>query len=274
MKYYHNSRVVVRRRFQYVLLAAACLLAPIALLFGLSEPAAAPTHSVTHSTLFQQNQLAPLPIQFAVPAGPMVTAKPSTAPAITHLDITTTIFWVGETADNSNDYIANSASAWDGAWRQHFGGTDDPAHRTGYRPAAFIPKENPFYVALPYSDLTNNGNRKASGTNCPQYGRVKDQPYSWCKNSWIAISHGNKTVYAQWEDAGPFEDDDMAYVFGKALPKNSEGVLAGLDVSPAVRDYLGLQDVSSCTWMFADAGNVPDGPWKQTVTAGPGTRVN
>src|SRR6266478_2106823 len=59
-----------------------------------------------------------------------------------HKNITTTIFWVGESANSNNGYIANSASAWDANWQQHYGGIDYPVKRSGYGPSGFIPKEN------------------------------------------------------------------------------------------------------------------------------------
>jgi hypothetical protein len=34
-----------------------------------------------------------------------------------------------------------------------------------------------------------------------------------------------------------------------------------LDVSPAVRDYLGLGDIDFCDWRFVDFTRVPLGPW-------------
>ena len=36
---------------------------------------------------------------------------------------------------------------------------------------------------------------------------------------------------------------------------------AGLDVSPAVRDYLGLQPTDVTDWRFVDFSEVPRGPW-------------
>jgi hypothetical protein len=95
---------------------------------------------------------------------------------------------------------------------------------------------------------------------------MKDSPYSWCKNSWVAVRHGGKIAYAQWEDTGPYEENDVAYVFGTAAPENTEGAGAGLDVSPAVKDYLGLQDVDSTDWAFVTQTNVPSGPWTQIIT--------
>jgi hypothetical protein len=78
-------------------------------------------------------------------------------------------------------------------------------------------------------------------------------------------AHG-KVAYAQWEDVGPFLTDDAVYVFGHAPPSNTDGVHSGLDVAPAVRDFLGLADVDRVRWRFVDASQVPGGPWEQIVT--------
>src|SRR5581483_10727908 len=157
-----------------------------------------------------------------------------------------------EPADGDNGNISNVESAFDSSWQNHYGGVDDPANRLGpdFFPAGFTPKENPYYFALPYNDADSKGNRKASAVNCPLYGLEKTSDYSWCKNSWIAITHNDKTAYAQWEDSGPFGEDDTAYVFGTAAPANTKLSAAGLDVSPAVKDYLGLSDVDNCSWSF------------------------
>lgn len=192
----------------------------------------------------------------------------------THRGITTTVFWVGEAATNDNGQIGNSESAWDEHWFANFGGTDNPNNRNGILPAGFTPKENPFYFALPYSDIDDSGNRKSSATKCPLFQERKNSPHSWCKNSWIAIKNGEKIAYAQWEDAGPFGENDEAYVFGTTAPANKNGVGAGLDISPAVKDFLGLDDVSRCDWAFVSSKDVPSGPWKQIVTTTPGTTVN
>jgi hypothetical protein len=206
------------------------------------------------------------------------TSQPKpTAVAPTHTQThtaITTIFWVGEPADSDNGGIANAASAWDGAWQQHYGGVDAQTPRSGYLPAGFTPHENPFYFALPYSDITEHGERKASASACPNAGQAALANYSWCKNSWIAITHNGKTAYAQWEDVGPFLTDDTSYVFGTAPPHNSEGERAGLDVSPALQTYLGLEDVDTTSWYFVPANQVPSGPWHQIITTSPGDSIN
>jgi hypothetical protein len=191
----------------------------------------------------------------------------------THKNIVTTVFWVGEASDVSNGFIPNAQSAWDGSWLQNYGGIDAPAERHGYNPAGFTPHENPFYAALPYNDLDASGSRKATAVKCKAFSPSPDSQHSWCKNTWIAINHEGRTAYAQWEDVGPFEEDDAAYVFGSKSPRNQNGVHAGLDDSPAVRDYLRLADVERTDWRFISARDVPYGPWKTTVTTSAGYRV-
>ncbi|MDD5397003.1 MAG: hypothetical protein PHW24_03005 [Candidatus Moranbacteria bacterium] len=185
-----------------------------------------------------------------------------------HQNISTTYFWVGEEADADNKNISNSPSAWDEQWATHFGGVDDPKKRNGFVVAKFVPKENSFYFALPYNDFDENGNRKKDVNSVIPWASSKKwgATESIVKNQWIKITKGGKTAYAQWEDVGPFKEDDQAYVFGSARPKSKTNDNAGLDVSPAVKDFLGLGDVDKTDWQFVDAQQVPDGPWKGTIT--------
>ncbi|OFW59513.1 MAG: hypothetical protein A2W01_03540 [Candidatus Solincola sediminis] len=184
-----------------------------------------------------------------------------------HTNVTTTYFWVGEGASADNNYISNSPSAWDELWQQHYGGVDDPNHRNGYYPAKFKPKENPFYFALPYNDFDGNGNRKINANKVYWWGSKKwGALESCCKNQWIKITKGSKIVYAQWEDVGPYGEDDAGLVFGTAPSKSMGSNNGRLDVSPAVRDYLGLDDMDKVSWQFVDAGSVPAGPWKNIIT--------
>ena len=81
------------------------------------------------------------------------------------LNITATVFWVGEEPTERNP-VANHKSSWDSAWRENFGGFDnpDPVCRTmDFRPKTFIPRQNPFYVALPYNDVSR-GEHKAEAS--------------------------------------------------------------------------------------------------------------
>jgi len=206
----------------------------------------------------------------AMPA-PAPAPVPASAPAPSvgnvHSNIISTVFWVGEAPDASNAYITNTMSAWDETWQSRFGGVDDPLNRSGYRTASFVPKENSFYFALPYNDYDESGRRKPTAKACANAGPATG---SWCKNSWIKITKGAKVAYAQWQDVGPMLEDDYDYVFGTAAPKNTWDSKAGLDVSPATRDFLGLQDVDRVSWNFVSASSVPAGPWKDVITTYPG----
>jgi hypothetical protein len=180
-----------------------------------------------------------------------------------HKNIMTTYFWIGEDASSDNSWISNHHSAWDELWVEHFGGIDDPDCREGYYPCGFIPKENPFYCALPYSDYDRDG-LKANIDVVP-WGKQVDAT-SVIKNRWIKIIFSGKEAYCQWEDAGPGSSDDIDYVFGDSSiePIHSEQI--GLDVSPAVRDYLGLDGMDETNWQFVDDEDVKEGPWMKIIT--------
>lgn len=175
----------------------------------------------------------------------------------------TTIFWVGEGASGDNGFIHNYASYWDANWMKHFGGVDSPLNRKGFMPAAFTPKQNPFYVALPFAEVDTDGRIKDVAKKIPGYGG--DQPLT--RNRWVEIRYNGKSCFGQWQDVGPFGEDDFDWVFGSATkPRNTQGLKAGLDVSPAVAEFLGMADSDKTEWRFVDEHNVPDGPWRQIVT--------
>jgi hypothetical protein len=195
------------------------------------------------------------------------SARASAAAMPEHRNISATVFWVGEPADADNGYIANNASAWDDHWQAHFGGVDNPGKRQrgGNWPAGYRPKENPFYVALPYGDFTNSGAVKASVRKVPWYNpkRPPGSNYSILKNAWVAVTRGSKTVYVQWEDVGPANTDDAGYVFGGARPRDRA---SGIDLSPAAAIYLGVDGSGKVSWRFVAPSQVPSGPWRQIVT--------
>jgi hypothetical protein len=180
-------------------------------------------------------------------------------------EIVTTVFWIGEEPSHNNP-VPNRSSSWDKNWTTSYGGFDDPnpARRSNYLPAKFTPRQNPFYCALPYNDKAREGHRPEASQVVPWFKAAYQGPgVSVCKGRWIAIRKGNRTVYAQWEDAGPFRTDHWQYVFGTERPKPNLNKGAGLDVSPAVRDYLGLQSTDVTDWKFVDFSEVPNGPWAQ-----------
>lgn len=178
-------------------------------------------------------------------------------------NIVTTTFWVGEKPTKNNP-VPNHVSSWDMQWAENYGGLDTPdrAKRADFLPVDFTPRQNPFYIALPYNDLTKTGYKPEASQVIPWF---KEGPQahkkSVCKGRWIAIRHKDRVAYAQWEDAGPFRTDHWQYVFGEERPKPNLNKGAGLDVSPAVRDYLGMNDTDVTDWKFVDFAEVPRGPW-------------
>jgi hypothetical protein len=179
-------------------------------------------------------------------------------------NIVTTIFWIGEDAAGNNP-VPNHKSSWDFNWAANYGGTDtpDPSARRGYIPVAFIPHQNPFYCALPYNDVTHGQFKPEAPLVIPWFKQsYTGQGQSVCRHRWLAIRKGNRTCYAQWEDCGPFRTDHFQYVFGNERPKPNLNRGAGLDVSPAVRDYLRLEPTDVTDWQFVELSDVPPGPWR------------
>jgi hypothetical protein len=199
---------------------------------------------------------------------PMVQIPTSSRVTVTHYpwktNIVTTVFWVGEQAGPNNP-VPNVRSSWDLNWTGDYGGFDnpDPSARRNFLPVAFIPRQNPFYCALPYNDVTHGQFKPEARLVIPWFKDNYTAPgQSVCWHHWVAIRKGNRTCYAQWEDCGPFRTDHFQYVFGNERPKPNLNRGAGLDVSPAVRDYLGLQPTDVTDWQFVDVRDVPPGPWR------------
>ncbi len=186
--------------------------------------------------------------------------------------VTCTVFWIGETPTARNP-TPNNKSSWDQEWTANFGGYDDPEpmsrianHSTGeFRPKNFVPKLNPFYVALPYNDVEGYGRHKAEASRViPWFSRMRPQPgETVCKGRWVQIYNGRSHCYAQWEDCGPWTTDDWEFVFGTKPPKTTQNGAAGIDLSPAIRDYLSLTSGRKVHWRFVEANAVPHGPWKK-----------
>ncbi len=205
------------------------------------------------------------PISFspALPAEPSLNQAAEKFPW--RKEIVTTVFWIGE-KPTANNPVPNISSSWDSNWTKNYGGFDDPekARRHDFIPAKFTPRQNPFYCALPYNDKAREGHRPEAPRVVPWFKEAYQGPgVSTCKGRWIAIRKGNKVAYAQWEDAGPFRTDHWQYVFGNERPKPNLNKGAGLDVSPAIRDYLGMEDTDVTDWKFVDFNEVPHGPWSK-----------
>jgi hypothetical protein len=199
---------------------------------------------------------------------PQVFVPTSSRPAIQRFawktNIVTTVFWIGEQAGGNNP-VPNNKSSWDLNWTASYGGFDSPdkSDRRNYIPVNFVPRQNPFYFALPYNDVSHGQFKPEAPLVIPWFKQAyMGQGQSVCWHHWIAIRKGNRTCYAQWEDCGPFRTDHFQYVFGNERPKPNLNHGAGLDVSPAVRDYLGLQPTDVTDWQFVNTQDVPAGPWR------------
>ncbi len=80
-------------------------------------------------------------------------------------------------------------SAWDPNWQVHYGDYDppDPHMRRNFMPADFTPKQNPFYVQLPYSDVANGRTKEDACIVIPWFNDVYEQSgQSVLKGRWIA----------------------------------------------------------------------------------------
>lgn len=186
--------------------------------------------------------------------------------------ITATIFWCGEQPTARNP-TPNCKSSWDTEWAKNFGGYDNPDpkerianHETGvFRPKKFVPKLNPFYIALPYNDVKKwNQHKPEASRVIPWFSRKYTRPgKTVLKGKWVQMYYKGRSCYAQWEDCGPWVTDDWRYVFGSERPKARENGGAGIDLSPSVRDYLRLKSGAKLHWRFVEASEVPYGPWKK-----------
>ena len=179
-------------------------------------------------------------------------------------NIVTTVFWIGEQPTENNP-VPNTKSSWDANWVGNYGGYDTPdaSQRRNYIPVNFVPRQNPFYVALPYNDVTHGQFKPEAPLVIPWFKQAyTERGKSVCKGRWVAIRKGNRVCYAQWEDCGPFRTDHFQYVFQNERPKPNLNRGAGLDVSPAVRDFLGLASTDVTDWQFVEVRDIPPGPWR------------
>ena len=206
-----------------------------------------------------------------------------------HTNIVSTTFWVGEIFDPNAADGSQVYSTYDDDWLAHFGGCDGVVSvnkcstqrrvaANNYFPTAITPKENPFYLDLPYDDVNDKTAFAARGQQvpwanaAPYAGKAKDASVSFMKNRWVKIRKGSAVCYGQIEDAGPGQYHDAAYVFGSndARPVNKNFNGAGMDVSPALNGCLGFAELDGendqVDWQFVDASSVPAGPWSIVVT--------
>ncbi len=206
-----------------------------------------------------------------------------------HTDIVVTTFWVGEIFDPDAADGSQELSTYDSAWMSSYGGCDgvttggscETEPRTasnGYFPTSMTPRENPFYLDVPFDDVNDPNAFALRDAVVPWAGEQPyashsgDRDFSYLKNRWVELVYQGRTCFGQIQDAGPGVYDDAAYVFGTddARPANTRYGGAGLDVSPALTGCLGLPELNGMTpgisWRFVEAEDVPTGPWTLVVT--------
>ncbi|MDQ0757128.1 hypothetical protein [Arthrobacter sp. B3I4] len=234
---------------------------------------------------------------------PALAAVPAAGVYPVHTNIVSTTFWVGEVFNASAADGSQVCSTYNRQWAfRHtgvnlgavppsasacagsiYGGCDGVSSGTagsftcsteartaadGYFPQHQPPpKENPFYLDLPFDDVHDPiafqqrcqvipwaaADNAATGIN-----HCADPGYSYMKNRWVKLTGpGGRVCYGQNEDAGPSSGTayhDAAYVFGAndARPANPNysadvGQGAGLDVSPALNGCLGFAELNGPT---------------------------
>jgi hypothetical protein len=180
-----------------------------------------------------------------------------------HMSIYTTMFYIGE-GGSSISSTDNHASSFDTNWEDNNRGSDNPNNRNGYASGSHASTVNPFYIALPFNDLVYPDKAREYLPAWWHRPNKDGKPVSACKDRWVEIKTedgSGKICYAQWEDVGPLRYDHAEYVFGSERPDTY--TRAGLDVSPAVVQYLGLNSEKHPTtrWRFVDEDDVPPGTW-------------
>jgi hypothetical protein len=228
-----------------------------------------------------------------------------------HTGIVSTTFWVGEIFDASIPDGSQVCSTYDSQWAYHWSGVKTGVAGSGtdcagsplggcdgvpaknkcdtearvapdFWPTKVTPRENPFYLDLPFDDINDSTGFKTRcqvipWANDPGYaGKCSDSNFSYMKNRWVKIVGASKReCYGQIEDAGPSSGSayhDTTYVFGSndARPANKKFGAAGADVSPALNGCLGFKDLDGdadkINWQFVDDVDVPAGPWKKIIT--------
>lgn len=206
-----------------------------------------------------------------------------------HHDIVSTTFWVGEVFDPNADDGSQVISTYDSRWMENYGGCDgavvDSACLTerripdnGYFPLQMTPRQNPFYLDLPFDDINDETAFQSRGDVVPWAGdpgfngQEDNRSFSYMKNRWVRLRNDDRVCYGQIQDAGPGQYHDADYVFGTqdSRPANTEFNGAGLDVSPALNGCLDFTELDGdndrIDWQFVDDADVPAGPWRNIVT--------
>ncbi|MET1036994.1 MAG: hypothetical protein ABW075_01890 [Aeromicrobium sp.] len=205
-----------------------------------------------------------------------------------HTNIVATTFWVGEIFDPDAEDGSQMLSAYDDNWYKNYGGcdgrwvggdckTERRVASNGYFPRTMTPKQNPFYLDLPFDDLNDRIARATRSKVVPwmkakNWRAVARSGRSVMKNRWVKITRNGRTCYGQIQDAGPGTYHDARYVFSSKnrRPASKRYNNSGMDVSPALNGCLKFSSLNGqndkVNWRFVDAVDVPPGPWTRIVT--------
>ena len=181
------------------------------------------------------------------------------------------------TTANNPTVVEDTLSSFPDNWHTNITTTSFGADDAKATWGNYLKDENPFFFALPYRNFSYFVDGKWSEKD--YYGITN------VKNRWIEIHYpeGNKTIYAQWEDVGPWNYYDPHYVFSTddARPYAEMGIdmgwtsdgyrstnKAGLDISPTAMSYLTGYSSNKITvnWRFVTHDQVPEGPWTEKIS--------
>lgn len=250
-----------------------------------SSPMATPRTAPTPSPVPSITESPPVG---AAPPG-VVSPPVATRQYPWHTGIVSTTFWVGEIFDPDASDGSQVLSTYDSGWLSSYGGCDGVVvagecrteRRTAsndYFPTGMTPRENPFYLDLPFDDINDGSAFRVRESVIPWAGDAAyrgvggNQDVSLMKNRWVMLRANGQTCYGQIQDAGPGVYDDAGYVFGSndQRPANSRYNGAGMDVSPALNGCLRFADLDGDSdrvdWRFVEFADVPAGPWRRIVT--------
>jgi hypothetical protein len=276
-----------------------------------SEPAVTSTAAPAPSTVVPIPPVTSTPVPTSTPT-PTITPIPAGRVYPIHSGDISTTFWVGEIFNPKIPDGSQVCSTYDSQWAYHWSGvktgvagsgtdcagsptggcdgvpgagkcsTEARHPENGFYPthSTVTPRENPFYLDIPFDDINDP---TAFKTRCQVIpwandagyaGHCTDAKFSYMKNRWLKITGPTGAVcYGQVEDAGPSSGSayhDAAYVFGanNAKPANREFNGAGMDVSPALNGCLKFAELDGendhVSWQFVDSP--PPGPWTKLVT--------
>ena len=181
-------------------------------------------------------------------------------------DIVTTVFWIGEHADREQSRSESQEFLGLATGRAITAVTTAPIPHGGTTTSRSISSRGRirFTVALPYNDVT--------------HGQFKPEARDWSFRGFDRHSCSRGIRFAKIAGSRSAEAIGSATRNGKIVGRSAPTISntfsrtnarrpnlnhgAGLDVSPAVRDYLGLRTDVLTDWQFVEVRDVPPGPWR------------